>query len=158
MSTHNKTSETKKHLAKERRAGSRELIDKLVEERTEMLVLFCKLAGLAPFDDKKHHKPVRELLQDFCQVLVDYIAAGHFSLYDRIVNSTERRREISELAEQLYPRIARSTQAALDFNDRYDCGDHCQIADNFHDELSRMGEEIASRIEIEDKLIAAVMR
>ncbi|HJV94382.1 MAG TPA: Rsd/AlgQ family anti-sigma factor [Albitalea sp.] len=140
----------------ERRTGSQELVKKLVAERTEMLSLYCQLAGLEPYGNGKgtRGKHAQELLQKFCQVLVDYIAAGHFSLYERIVNGTERRQSIATLAEKLYPRIASTTEAALDFNDRYDCGDHCEIGLSFSDELSRLGEELAARIEIEDKLIA----
>ena len=139
----------------ERRTGSQDLVKKLVSERTEMLSLYCQLAGLEPYGNGKsaRGKQVQELLQKFCQVLVDYIAAGHFSLYERIVNGTERRQPIAGLAEKLYPRIATTTEAALDFNDRYDCGDHCEIGLSFSDELSRLGEELAARIEIEDKLI-----
>lgn len=141
--------------AQERRTGSRDLVQKLVAERTEMLSLYCQLAGLEPYGNGKNSRArhSQELLQKFCQVLVDYIAAGHFSLYERIVNGTERRQQISALAEKLYPRIAKSTEAALDFNDKYDCGDHCEIAASFSDDLSRLGEDLAARIELEDKLL-----
>lgn len=141
--------------AQERRTGSQELVQKLVAERTEMLSLYCQLAGLESYGNGKNSrvKHSQELLQKFCQVLVDYIAAGHFSLYERIVNGTERRQQISTLAENLYPRIAKSTESALDFNDKYDCGDHCEIAASFNDDLSRLGEELAARIELEDKLL-----
>jgi regulator of sigma D len=139
----------------ERRATTQEAVHKLIAERTEMLTLYCQLAGLDPFKNGKsaRAKPVQELLQRFCQVLVDYIAAGHFSLYERIVNGTERRQQVSGLAEKLYPQIASSTEVALDFNDKYDCGDHCEITPSFADDLSLLGETIASRIELEDRLI-----
>jgi regulator of sigma D len=143
---------------KERRTGSQELVQKLVTERTEMLSLYCQLAGLEPYGNGKNPrvKNSQETLQKFCQVLVDYIAAGHFSLYERIVNGTERRQQISDLAENLYPRIAKSTEAALDFNDKYDCGDHCEIAASFGDDLSQLGEQLAARIELEDKLLRQI--
>ncbi|MBI3546221.1 MAG: Rsd/AlgQ family anti-sigma factor [Gammaproteobacteria bacterium] len=143
--------------ANDRRAGSQELSQKLIAERTEMLTLYCQLAGVESYGSNNgknsRSKPTQELLQKFCQVLVDYIAAGHFSLYERIINGTERRQQVSALAEKLYPRIASTTESALDFNDKYDCGDHCEIAMSFSDDLSRLGEELAARIEIEDKLI-----
>lgn len=144
--------------ANERRTGSRDLVQKLVTERTEMLSLYCQLAGLEPYGNGKNSrvKHSQELLQKFCQVLVDYIAAGHFSLYERIVNGTERRQQISTLAEKLYPRIAKSTEAALDFNDKYDCSDNCEISPTISEDLSRLGEELAARIEIEDKLLRQI--
>lgn len=141
----------------ERRQGTRQQVDKMVTERTEMLALYWRLAGLDPFADPGHREPLQKLLQQFCQILVDYIAAGHFGLYERLVNGTERRRSVAEMAEQLYPRIAGTTQLALDFNERYDCGEHCQIPESFKTDLSKLGEELAMRIELEDKLIAHLM-
>jgi regulator of sigma D len=143
---------------KERRAGTQELIEKLTRERTEMLVLFCRVAGLEPYSTEKPSvdRPMQEMLQDFCQVLVDYIAAGHFALYERIINGTERRQAVVELAEELYPRITETTDAALDFNDKYDCEDHCEVIDGLWQDLSRLGAEIAMRIELEDRLISAL--
>jgi len=136
----------------ERRGRSQELVTKLVTERTQMLVLFCRLAGIDSYSPE--NTPVQELLQEFCQILVDYIAAGHFALYERIIERTERRREVIGLAEGLYPRIAQTTDAALDFNDKYDCEDHCNVLDGLSRDLSRLGEQIATRIELEDALVA----
>jgi regulator of sigma D len=152
MTTEHKNMHASKE--QERRSSSQEVIQKLMTERAEMLVLYCQIAGLDPYGKNSRGKHTLDLLQKFCQVLVDYIAAGHFSLYERVVNGTERRQRIAGLADQLYPRIADTTEAALDFNDKYDCGDHCQIAASFDDDLSRLGEELATRIELEDKLLS----
>jgi regulator of sigma D len=151
------STKTKANGGTERRTGSRELVDKLIGERTEMLALFCRLAGLEPYDTPKSRGNAQKLLQEFCQVLVDYIAAGHFSLYERIVNGTERRAEISKLAQDNYSRIAATTELALDFNDKYDCEDHCELTPRFHDDLSMLGEHLASRIELEDRLLAKML-
>lgn len=140
----------------ERRATDH-LTESLVTERTEMLVLFCRVAGLEPFTAVKNRKNAASALQQFCQVMVDYIAAGHFSLYERIVNGTERRKRISELAEKLYPRISETTEAALDFNDKYDC-DESEISEDLGNDLSRLGEELAVRVELEDQLLSAMRR
>ena len=148
---------TKQPVADERRSGTREAITKMVRERTEVLALYMRLAGLDPFADASQRVPAQQLLQEFCQLLVDYIAAGHFSLYERIVNGTERRRDLANLAQELYPRIADSTTIALDFNDKYDCGDHCEITESFKADLSRLGEKLAIRIDLEDKLIARLV-
>ena len=149
-------------LVNERRAGTQKVIAKLQAERTEMLVLFCRVAGLETYGDNPRRvpaaQPVQEILQEFCQILVDYIATGHFGLYERIANGQERRRGISDLANELYPRIAESTQLALDFNDKYDCEDHCTNLGSLQDDLSKLGEILAQRIEWEDKLIKAMVR
>lgn len=146
----------------ERRAGTQKVIAKLEAERTEMLVLFCRVAGLETYSENPRHapnaQPVQQILQEFCQVLVDYIATGHFGLYERIGNGQERRRQISDLAAELYPRIAESTQVALEFNDKYDCEDRCTNLGSLQNDLSKLGEILAQRIEWEDKLVKAMVR
>lgn len=141
--------------AKERRQGSQDLVAKLVKERTDMLVTFCRLAGIEPYTVEKS---VQKLLQEFCQILIDYVAAGHFALYERILEGKERRQEVATIAANIYGRIAQSTQNALDFNDKYDCGDHCTALESLSQDLSRLGEDLATRIELEDKLLAAMSR
>lgn len=150
-------SKDKQPSRSERRVGTKESVAKMVRERTEVLALYWRLAGLDPFADAKQREPAQQLLQEFCQLLVDYIAAGHFSLYERIVNGTERRRDLAQLAQELYPRIADTTTIALDFNDKYDSGENWEITEAFKSDLSRLGEEIAVRIDLEDKLIARII-
>ncbi len=142
----------------ERRSGSAGIAEKLVSERAEMLVLFCQAAGLEPFQKETDDQLARKHLQEFCQVLMDYIAAGHFGLYERISNGTERRQGIAQLADELYPRIAESTELAVAFNDKYDCGDDCDVTTDIGKDLSKLGEELAVRAELEDKLLSAMSR
>jgi len=142
-----------KAAIQDRRTASRELVDKLLVERGEMLVLFCRTAGLQPYHNGGSMQAV---LQQFCQVLVDYIAAGHFALYGRILDGTERRQQLLQLAEKLYPSISDTTSAAVDFNDKYDCEDHCDVAGSLAEDLSHLGEKLALRIELEDRLIEAL--
>ncbi len=59
------------------------------------------------------------------------------------------------MAEDIYPRILDSTQIILDFNDKYDCEDHCEVVTTLGGDLSKLGEVLADRIELEDRLIAA---
>jgi len=143
-------------ITKERRSGSQDLVAKLITERTEMLATFCRLAGIEPYSAAD--KSVQTLLQEFCQILVDYVAAGHFAVYERILEGKERRREVADIAAQVYERIAQSTDMVLDFNDKYDCEDHCTALDSLSRDMSRLGEELALRIELEDKLLSAMAR
>ena len=157
MPTMTDKTKTTVEQTQERRSATKDLVDKITAERTEVLSMFCRLAGLDPFKDEKPAKPAQVLLQEFCQILVDYIAVGHFGLYERIVNGKERRRDIADLAGRIYPRIANSTQIALDFNDKYDCEDHCEITDELQNDLSHLGETLAQRIELEDKLLRKLL-
>jgi regulator of sigma D len=143
-----------KNEALRRRKGSRQLIDKLLAERQRVLVLMCEVLGLKPFTADK---PVKDMLGEFNSVLVDYIAAGHFGLYHRIIEGTERRQAVVATASKAYPRIAASTDAAVDFNDKYGGEWNFHFMDTLADDLSALGEKLATRIELEDRIIAAML-
>ncbi len=138
----------------DRRHRTREMIDKWLDERQQMLVVFCQLAGLEPYSPDK---PVKQLLRDFCQVLMDYTAFGHFEVFDRITRGEERRSSVVVVAERLYPQVAEITDVAVTFNDKYDTSDHDQPMGHLDEDLSRLGEVLAVRIEMEDKLVNALL-
>lgn len=140
----------------ERRTGTRETIDKLLEERQQLLVKFCKLAGAQPLD-KGEEEDVEQLLQRFCELLVDYSAFAHFEIYERIINGRERRTGVIEVAREVYPRIAEASEVAVEFNDKYDANDHPLDLHALGQDLNKLGEELAVRAEMEDRIIAALL-
>jgi regulator of sigma D len=134
------------------RRRSMVMIQRLVGARTEMLSLYTLLARQKPFNDIAD---VQMLLQEFCQSLVDYTANAHFQLYRYFAENNERRKEIYDVAVDIYPKVLKMTNTILDFNDKYDCGDHCSHFNNLENDLSGLGEVLADRIEMEDQLITA---
>jgi regulator of sigma D len=138
-------------VAGDRRIRSTSQINKIVDARTEMLALFSELIAKRPFVTDSN---VPGLLQQFCQALVDYTAHAHFQLYRHFAENRERRVSVSKVADQIYPKILTITQTILDFNEKYDCEDHCEGLSNLDKDLSELGEHLADRIELEDKLIA----
>ena len=137
----------------ERRSRTAELIEKLLQERQEVLVLYCRVAGLEPYE---RDPGIGGLLQEFCQLLVDYVAVGHFELYQRIADGNERRRGVQQLARNVYPGIAETTQQIIDFNDKYDGEVPRELFKDLAMDLSDIGERLAARIELEDQLIVAL--
>ena len=137
----------------ERRARSHQEIHHLVESRTDALSLYSELAAKQPF--KPDHE-LQALLQSFCESLVDYTASAHFQLYRHIDEERERRTAVLKVADEIYPSIAEITQLILDFNDKYDCEDHCSDLNELAEDLSHLGERLADRIELEDRLIAVL--
>jgi regulator of sigma D len=135
----------------ERRNRTLQTIATLVAQRREMLVLFCRVAGLPPYRGKTLDTGT---MHRFCQVLTDYVAGGHFGLYERIIEGRERRRGVVRLAEKLYPRIAQTTQKAVDFSDRYAAHPNPSSSVELAQILSELGEDLALRAELEDELIA----
>ena len=135
----------------DRRVRSASQINKIVDARNEMLSLFGELIAKRPFVTES---TVPTLLQQFCQALVDYTAHAHFQLYRHFAEKRERRVSVSKVADQIYPEILIITQAILDFNEKYDCEDHCEGLSSLDQDLSALGEKLADRIELEDRLIA----
>lgn len=138
----------------DRREGTREMVRKLLDERQQMLSMFCRVAGLEPY---KGRGPDLEVLQEFCALLVDYFAFCHFEIYERIVDGRERRSQVLEIAREVYPRIAEASEVAVDFNDKYDETDHPLDLHQLDHDLGRLGEELAVRIEMEDRIIDALV-
>lgn len=138
----------------ERRDQTRVAIDKLLEERQKVLIHYERVAGVEPYSDGA---PSQELLERFSQLLMDYIALGHFGLYQRISEGNERRRRVIAVAEETYPVITATTDKALDFNDAYERADKSNPFESLADKLSELGEVLALRIELEDKLLAAML-
>lgn len=137
----------------ERRGNSSELISHMLVERQELLALLLQASNVKTDVASQSDW---EVIDEFCQVLVDYIAAGHFGLYDRIVKKQERRKGVAELAMQVYPRIDKATQIALEFNEKYNPENRNSMSSLTQD-LSLLGEELTNRIELEDQLIGVLL-
>jgi len=145
--------------ATDRRSRTRREIKKLITERNEVLALYCSLAGCDGNKISSADEIEAESLQEFCQLLIDYIATGHFELYSRISEGKERRHEIVSLADLIYTRIQKTTASAVEFNDAYD-GISTFTDDQkskLPSQLSLLGEDLATRIELEDQLINTLL-
>ena len=134
---------------------TRELIGQLLQKRQQTLVAFCRVAGLEPYSE---NKPVAELLQTFCQELMDYTALGHFEVYPRLGDGVEEGTDAYRQGSTLCNRIANATRVAVEFNDRYEPGSTLPPLADLPEDLSHLGEVLARRIELEDLLLATLER
>ncbi|KXS48465.1 MAG: regulator of sigma D [Marinobacter sp. T13-3] len=138
--------------AKERWGGVSDLIDRWLKERQELLVHYCGLSGEADREDLDALQPKFVRL---CEVLVDYVSAGHFEIYEQLIQEA---REFDdggvELAARVYPEIEKTTEVALNFNDQIDDQPLTQeLVEERFEALSKLGEALESRFEMEDVLI-----
>lgn len=123
------------------------MIDRWLQDRHALITAFHELhTGVEPV--------TRPALQRFCELLLDYVSAGHFEIYEQLMNEGEAfgNQRGLELARQIYPRIEASTGVAVAFNDRCDKGD-CLENPDLPDELKRLGQLLHERFELEDCLI-----
>lgn len=137
--------------AKERWGGVSEIIDHWLEERQQLISRFVALPSL------KVNGELKAESEAFCDLLMDYLSSGHFEVYEQLLREGSEFDDGSlEKAQKLFPRIQDSTDYALDINDNG--FDHLtdptvhQVRE-FADQMSRLGEMLEERFELEDEMI-----
>ncbi|MBL1263129.1 Rsd/AlgQ family anti-sigma factor [Methylomicrobium sp. RS1] len=139
----------------ERRQRTTQLIDELQNERRDLWSLYCQIGELKPFNDLE---PVKTKLMRFAEVLVDYVSLGHFGLYERILSGTERRESLIAVATDIYPEFSEVTEMSVSFNDKYENAGEASAFASLADDLSALGESLAKRFELEDRLCGLMRR
>jgi regulator of sigma D len=139
----------------ERRGRTAELIKHMLKERNQLLSLMLQISEDSSSDTLEYDL---DLLLEFRQVLVDYIAAGHFGLYGRIIEGKERRQAVADKAVNVFPRIEKTAEVALAFDEKYNPENGEIDLSSFQLDFSHLGEELTTRIELEDQLITALQK
>ncbi|QJD59529.1 sigma D regulator [Pseudomonas sp. gcc21] len=135
--------------AQERWGGVNEMVDRWLAERKQVVLEFSALRDRAPSAANSE-----QALGSFCTILIDYVCAGHFEIYEQLTREAEELQDVRslDLAGQVYPRIQTITQAALTFNDRY--GDTTDFdEETMQKDLKVLGGLLHERFELEDCLI-----
>jgi len=143
----------------DRRERLQNTIDSLIKLRQDVIVSYCKLSGVSSFEqrDLESHLVNPKQLRRFCQIMVDYTAMGHFEVYQRIIEGKERRVAVKETSDEVYPAIAETTDYLVDFNDKYDAFEgSAEDIEMLSNDLSRLGQIIAIRGELEDQILDAL--
>lgn len=130
------------------------LLERWLEERQQLLVQFCSISRLRPLSGTAGCH--RAEFDRFCEVLVDYVSAGHFEIYEQLLaEAIAFGDQGTELSKQLYKVIAKTTRVVLDFNDHYL---EQRAAQQLARGLSQLGDALEARFEAEDRLIEALHR
>ena len=90
-------------------------------------------------------------------MLVDYISAGHFEIYQYVIHAIEKASGRQQsIVDRILPKIAATTELALSFNDKYGDGfDEEKSLDLDHD-LNQLGPVLEERFRLEDRLVKAL--
>lgn len=146
--------------ARERWGSVGELIKRWLGERQDLIVQYCGLSGVSAMNDTA---VVKRRLEYLCEILVDYVSAGHFEVYEKLIQEAREYDDGGlELASKIYPRISASTEHALAFNDRFDAtkASSAELSEvevkGLHKRLSELGEVLEERFELEDLLIESL--
>jgi len=132
-------------------SGVEALLERWLDERRELLVQYTEIATTS--ESLTELETIKTSLQRLREILVDYISAGHFEVFQQLIKEAEAFADGSaEFAKNVIPKIQDTTELALDFHDRYaepESGDPQQ----FIKDLSNLGEVLSTRFELEDQLI-----
>lgn len=136
--------------AQERWGGVHQLIDRWLAERQQLILNYRQL--------RERPEPSTQTdseLTAFCDILVDYVSAGHFEIYEQLLREAQDfddQRGI-ELAHRVYPRIETITLQAVAFNDQYGQNAHAGDEAAMQAQLHQLGGMLHERFELEDCLI-----
>lgn len=135
--------------AQERWGGVSDIIDRWLQERQQLLVIYCSLSDISSDPDKIERGGE---LKSLCQIMVDYVSAGHFEIYEQLVQEGRDfdDQEGLKKASKFYESIDATTEFVLDFNDKYQETDDLESIAN---DLSLLGEKLVARFEAEDGMI-----
>lgn len=138
--------------AQDRWGGVSDIIDHWLGARQVLIKTFVALPDTAVED-------IAEATNHFCQRLMDYLSSGHFEVYEQLLREGSEFNDGSlEEAQELFPKIQVSTDAALDFNDQYAELSRWTVREirEFSDKLSALGEQLEERFELEDTMIGVL--
>ena len=141
-------------LNADRRQYNHHLVSELQQERQQVWSLYCKVGEQKPFSSSSE---TQSLITEFSQLLIDYVSLGHFGIYERLLNGTERRDAVLTAAKEIYPEFSKTTESVMAFNDKYTDQKQIPNVDQLESDLSSLGEDLAKRIDLEDKLCCLVL-
>ncbi len=127
-----------------------------LKERQELLVLMCGIKSTSPLSNKT--VPTGTRIQNFCQLLMDYVSAAHFEIFDGLTREIDQDVGSTwEKVQRLYSRLQPSTDSALRFNDLYDSDESCEdLEARLSSDLSDLGLALEERFRIEDEILALI--
>lgn len=138
--------------AKERWGGVSELIDRWLRERQELIVHYCNLGTRS---EQEKPEDVYQRLSRFCELLLDYVSSGHFEIYEKLMDEAHEYNDGGvEVAAKVYPKISKTTQEMLAFNDLLEVSEKTEDDMRaMYARVSHLGEIMEERFELEDLLI-----
>jgi regulator of sigma D len=130
-----------------------ELLTRWLKERRELLGKYTEI--VVTLDSNLDAANLQQRQRGLCELLVDYVSAGHFEIFNELINEAESFADGSgALAERLMPAIGDTTEVIMAYEEKY--GEAQAQQDKLKRDLSALGEVLESRFVLEDQLIAGL--
>jgi regulator of sigma D len=130
-----------------------QLLTRWLSERREVLTRYTHIAVTLDADGDSTR--LSSLQKQLCEVLVDYISAGHFEVFNELLEEAESFGDGSiSIASKLMPAIGDTTEVILAYEEKYNQGE--AYPETQERDLSALGEVLESRFVLEDQMIAGL--
>ena len=130
-----------------------ELLTRWLKERRGLLGKYTEI--VVTLDNVADGKGLQQRQRDLCQLLVDYVSAGHFEVFHELIAEAESFGDGSgALAEKLMPAIGDTTEVIMAYEEKYSA--EKDYPETLGRDLSALGEVLESRFVLEDRLIAGL--
>ncbi len=117
--------------------------------------MYCHIAELMPFSA---NQSVRKKLGRIAEIRIDYVSLGHFGVCERLFRDADSQDPALSVAKEIYPALSSTTDAVVSFHDKYESGAAPTILDDLKQDLSALGESLAKRIDLEDRLCELMLQ
>ena len=129
------------------------LLTRWLKERRALLGVYTEI--VVTLDYHLDDEAMEQRQKTLCELLVDYVSAGHFEVFHELINEAESFADGScVLAEKLMPAIGATTEVILAYEEKY--AETRGHLDKLKRDLSALGEVLESRFVLEDQLIAGL--
>ena len=129
------------------------LLTRWLKERRDVLGRFTELVVAQDCTDDQDSLGHRQ--KALCELLVDYVSAGHFEVFHELLNEAQTfGDDAGPLVDTVIPAIVDTTEVILAYEEKYadaNCG-----WEGIQRDLSSLGEVLESRFVLEDRLIAGL--
>ncbi len=130
-----------------------DLLTRWLKERREVLGKYTEIA--VTLDSSLSDENLQQRQQGLCELLVDYVSAGHFEVFHELIDEAESFADGSNtMAGKLMPAIADTTEVIMAYEEKYSAAQGHQ--GKVKRDLSALGEALESRFVLEDQLIAGL--
>jgi regulator of sigma D len=129
------------------------LLTEWLKERRALLSRYTEM--IVALDAQFEPAQLAPRQKALCELLVDYISAGHFEIFNELINEAEVFGDDSTvLTAKLLPAISDTTEVILAYDEKYSGNGESSV--KLKRDLSALGEMLESRFVLEDRLIAGL--
>jgi len=134
-------------------AAVEELLTRWLKERRDVLGRFTELVVAQDCIDDRSLLDERQ--QTLCELLVDYVSAGHFEVFHELLDEAQTfGDDTTALVDTVIPAIVDTTEVILAYEEKY-ADENCDW-ERIQRDLTSLGEVLESRFVLEDQLIAGL--